>query len=996
MNVSNIKGIENQENLSAASKNIDQESKDNKLQPTSQICLDKAAIVSRGEKPKEEGTYRELLDTAEEKEKEPLEKEEESSFEDISNTMSEEDYECLKEEGMSLEKFDAGRLERALIRIKENREVFKDTIETHVENKKEMEETIKKIAIGNKFLDPMAKKLAQKLADANMPITEENIENLLQAMNMVGVASNLSEGAKTYLVENKLEPTIENIYQSQYSTQIFAGKESSWIERDIRGFETIKAQVEPVIKDAGMEVSEESREQAKWLYKNNLPITKENLLAVSRITMVEKNAGEEKVVDKMIEAMQKGLKPEKANLDGTKEEQVKKTMDEIGLLSKQLEEDSDIASITAKRQLEEIRLKLTTEAGIKLLSKGIKLDTNHLQEIVDGLKEMEQEYYKQMFKEASMEPTNDQVNVLKMTTKVVEDLKEAPNYVLGFTLQHREIQTIGSLYEAADSMKVRLDKAGETYEALMTQPRRDMGDSIQKAFQNVPDILNHFGLENSTANQRAVRILSYNQMEVNEDSIQAVKSYDLKVNNLLKELKPAVTIELIQRKINPLTLTLDNLTSEVSSIRKEIGASEEEQYANYLWKLEKNHAISENDRKSYIGIYRLLNQVKKTDGAAIGMVINQKMELTLKNLLSAVRTKTVSGMDVSIDDSFGMLSDLQFTKERISDQIETSFMEPEKTSYYQDVVTRILEEISPQKVNEGLKNGRNEFMDMSLERLQDMLEQEVEGDKSDIEFTQYQMQKLQEVAKTEKEAVAFLENYQLEPTIGNIVAVTSFYQKGKSFFKNFDKYADKEYNELLSSVTNAIEDADTLQEKYSDMEEKVNELIQSQYQAQIQEDSSKKVEELRLFAKGIELAKRLSKQECYQIPIIFNKQITTMNLTLQKGTMDSGKITMTINDETYGRIEGEFRVKESEVKGFVLCDSKAGQEVMRAAKESMNQKLETLGLSVKQLTIGYDKNMVNYIKKQEKNSKETSTRLLYQVAKGLVKSISETIQQEEE
>ncbi len=42
---------------------------------------------------------------------------------------------------------------------------------------------------------------------------------------------------------------------------------------------------------------------------------------------------------------------------------------------------------------------------------------------------------------------------------------------------------------------------------MMTAPRKDMGDSIQKAFRNVDDILEDLGLETNDSNRRAVRIL---------------------------------------------------------------------------------------------------------------------------------------------------------------------------------------------------------------------------------------------------------------------------------------------------------------------------------------------------------------------------------------------------------------------------------------------------------------------------------------------------------
>ena len=43
----------------------------------------------------------------------------------------------------------------------------------------------------------------------------------------------------------------------------------------------------------------------------------------------------------------------------------------------------------------------------------------------------------------------------------------------------------------------------ERYETLMTAPRRDLGDSIRKAFSNVDDILTDMSLDKTLENQRA-------------------------------------------------------------------------------------------------------------------------------------------------------------------------------------------------------------------------------------------------------------------------------------------------------------------------------------------------------------------------------------------------------------------------------------------------------------------------------------------------------------
>ena len=88
------------------------------------------------------------------------------------------------------------------------------------------------------------------------------------------------------------------------------------------------------------------------------------------------------------------------------------------------------------------------------------------------------------------------------------------------------VDTLDSLHEAGMELKNKLDKANESYETLMTAPRKDMGDSIQKAFANVDDILKDLGLDTTDANRRAVRILAYNNTELTPENIALVKAKD--------------------------------------------------------------------------------------------------------------------------------------------------------------------------------------------------------------------------------------------------------------------------------------------------------------------------------------------------------------------------------------------------------------------------------------------------------------------------------------
>ena len=231
--------------------------------------------------------------------------------------------------------------------------------------------------------------------------------------------------------------------------------------------------------------------------------------------------------------------------------------------------------------------------------------------------------------------------------------------------------TIRSLHETGSVLKATMDRAMQSYETMWTAPRSDLGDSITKAFQNIDVILEDLGLELTESNKRAVRILAYNQTELTVENIQNIKERDMEVQRLFRNLNPATTLEMIRRGENPLDMEISELNHLVEAIQAETGEQETERFSKYLWKLEKNHEITQQERDSYMGIYRLITQVEKTDGAVIGALMNQGADITMRNLLTAMRSgkKTVN---YEINDDFAGVK-RTVTNPRIDDQIMTSF-----------------------------------------------------------------------------------------------------------------------------------------------------------------------------------------------------------------------------------------------------------------------------------------------------------------------------------
>ena len=149
-------------------------------------------------------------------------------------------------------------------------------------------------------------------------------------------------------------------------------------------------------------------------------------------------------------------------------------------------------------------------------------------------------------------------------------------------------------------------------------------------------------------------------MEITRETIEEVKAYELEVSSLINNLHPSTTVRLIKEGINPLEIPINELNQLIYSIQKKLMNGDIEKYSVFLQKLDKQGDISPRRKKSYIGIYRLLHSIEKTDGAALGAVIKVGKQVTLSHLLTAIRTFNKGRIDAEINDDFGGLDQLNY------------------------------------------------------------------------------------------------------------------------------------------------------------------------------------------------------------------------------------------------------------------------------------------------------------------------------------------------
>lgn len=949
-----------------------------------QSSIQNALASSQNTYGKSQGTGEQAFVVQDEKKKNVTE-----CFEDIKNRMTSEDAKEVEDEGMSLEKYNMERLDRTLTRIKKQKQLKEASIESSVDKRTQQAEDMERAAIHAALNGVGSSQVAEALENANLPVTEENICKIAQALNMAQSVTELSQEGMAYLVANELEPTIFNFYQADH---IGKSMTASNADNNVGAYEAVnvaydisdssaskqtqasqadwiklKDQVAGVVEAAGFEATDEVMENCQWLFEQDLPITEGTIKNLLEIQNIKQDFDPDKLAKEIVKQYETGVEPSQADLRYMKSDNF--TLDLESFLQdveRQLVDNNlEITDITLHRQLEEIRLKMTTEASQKLEEMGIQIDMEHISDIIAGLKEIENSYYRELFKEAGVDATDEQVELMKQTAQKTETLATMPDTLLGKTFATRAEQTVDTLVEAGQEMKNQMEKAGEAYETLGTEVRKDLGDSIKKAFQNISDILKDLGMEPTEANIRAVKILGYNNIAITEQSVNEMKHYDNQVQTLIDGLKPAVTMEIIQSGMNPLDTPIEEVNQRIEIIQEEIGPSEDEKYSEFLWKLDKNNSLSKEERKAYIGMYRMLTQIEKSDGAAIGSVIKSGKDLTLDNLLTAVKTSKSGGVDVSINDSFGSLENVEQKGETIQEQIK----------YYRRLSSKIINKVEPEQLADG---------DISLERLSGMVKQN--EDRKHSAFVKEKLEQFQQYVENPEECITFLEVYGQDVTMETMMAAEQVLnnRSWNDVFKQIEKEDQKTFEREAKELVEQM-DSDSFDEVFASFTDKVQDMVQNEKESDT--NSYVDVSLLKLVGSSLQLTGSLSRQENYHIPMVIGDRVGNVNVTVQHKDAMGGKVEISYESERLGRVQAQLTVKDGEIKGFILTDNQPGLEMIKSEKDAMTNGFEALGFQVKQVDYSVFANKMPS-KPAGMDGQETSTKQLLQAAKVFIGILS--------
>lgn len=971
----------------------------------------------------------------------------------LANTLSPQDLKEAQEEGYSLSDMDAhqvvtvtDKIKAALAKAGVDISGYGDSL-----SKEQLEEIT-----GSEAL---ATQISNQLIARDLPVTTENLEDAKEAFSQASSLKALDDRALKYMLRNQLAPSIENIYlaehsgaeQADLSAEVYDSGKSRISEED---FDQLRGQVEKVIADAGLSVEESTVSDSRWILEQGLSLNVENLSYMQQLQDLSRQltAGmdTETVLGAMALAISEGGRPgdgmlisgysmmeraedAKAVIDGTAEEDLVYVIargQELTLRNlKQAQKNRDInygvesnaqaapsnmqenhsatelALLTARRQLEEVRLAMTTEANYALLKKGIQIDTKPLEALVDDLKNQEEAFARDMLSDGKIQATDEKVALFTSTTKYISDLKGYPANILGASDGG---ETISSLHEAGEALQNQYAKANESYEALMTSPRTDMGDSIRKAFRNVEDILRDMDLEVTEENRRAVRILAYNETALTEENIEKIKAKDEEVQRLFKNMTPQTVLEMIRRDVNPLDMEITQVNKLAEQIQNETGNREMEQYSKYLYKLEQKKEISEEERTSYIGIYRLFAQIQKTDGAVIGALVNQGADLTLRNLLTATRSGQKGNMEYSVDDDFGGV-DSRSKGPRIDDQI--------MAAYQTNLAKDIGEMITPSAFS---KVREENWEDMTVEQFKRALEQSLVDESSDAAVEDarleeaYQRECLSrygEVLQASDDVYQFLERGDFQNSAQNVLAASILLQNPSAMFdtlfgksKNISERI-QQVEDMKNIVLERFGEAVKTPEEMAQAQEELADIAEKAMRGMIVENqniSVRDLRELRLMNQQFFLCKEQAKEENYVVPIETGEGVTGVSLKIIRGREKKGFVDIMFRGELMGKVAASFEAKEEGISGMIATDDEQTRQLLSDNLATFADFLNENGQEPVDIRVAYipDLSLEHFstqsdVRREKANEPEKAERSqvqttrLYHIAESFIKGIQE-------
>ena len=900
----------------------------------------------------------------------------------MSNTMSSEDFNKMVEDGAKPGDMDEAESVNTLDRIKAK--MAESGMVVRGYNDDLPMDVIEEIT-GSKGA---AEALKKEFEERDLSLNQDMADKIGEVYKKASEITEITDGMCDYILRNAIEPTIDNLYRVRFCAAEVPFKEGGYFsdeyghivkdgDGDFADSKYFEEKIHDIAADLKIDDSEEEKElleEGRWLVKSRILCNERNLSILHELRNVQLPLSDEEKAAVVANAIERGVGANEAEftksdnllkkavwakdvidnasdsdlqvlINEEKELNIKNLSEAAGSNVRTLNEGvEDPKLITSKRILAEARLQMSVEANYMMIKRGFSIEITALEETVNVLKALEDRVNREFFGNDPVK-ASESATLWKESRQVIAEMPYLPVKAVGDITKNSNIFSLRLTYEVGVGLKEQFDKAQKTYEAVGTEVRSDLGDDIKKAFSNIDDILKEQGMDINENNKKAVRILGYSEMEITKENIIDISEKETMLNRVINKMNPENTLKLIREGINPLEIGMEELEAKLDEMGRD-SISVAGNYASFICKLDRAGNISEEERDSFIGIYRLLDKIDKSDGKALGDLVKAESEINFKNLLTAIRTGKSRGLNIKLDETLGgVISESGYDFD-ISEQIASAF-------------TSVLTS----------DEGQEEYLKREYEAYRENL------------------------VKDEKNAAAELEFLNEKVTPENLRAMTEILANDKDYnpWKKMDELADElednAFREAMESIAESFEDEETLEKAYNKVLKEAGDAIGRIAESGIGDYLD--IKAMQQTFKQIGLVSKMTREENYEVPLMLEDETLNIRVKILKKAEKEGKVFTSFETEEFGSILAQFTVNDGVLSALVAGESNTGLERLKE-KSNFEESFKNAGFE--EVTFNYiqtDIINVDYFRQHfdKAESDSITTKQLYNIAKTFIQTV---------
>ncbi len=472
-------------------------------------------------------------------------------------------------------------------------------------------------------------KLTLNIINAAVSEHEKKPETVKAATaDRLGDLKNLTETDIAAVIGRGGDLTLENIYKAKHQ-----GMPAT--EKPAVDWAVIEPEVEKVLE------SPEDKGFAKFLFENGLPVTAENIRKAEFLGNIANEIDPEQILEMINERLGGGellLFDAKTRVTPMKLlarlEEMRNALKNVA----QTQEggaDGDLRLLTARRQIEEIRHRLTHEAAAKLAARGVELDTMSIGKALDELKSLEFEAYGQNLRLMGVDDTPENRAVIGETMEAARELPQLPLLTYGELFRREIPETLEGINTSAQAAPYKARAVLRDLGLQETAPNPKAGEGFAVVRGQLSVLLEGLDIPATDEFLRAAAILSRNHIDVNLENVMEIHGLDTKLTQVAKSLHPNIVASMLAEGLNPSEMEIDDILEYIGGFKEQYGEDVREKVARYIDELDRTTELTPERRAELIGVYRMLHTVARHENVALGVSLKHGMEMNLKQLMDA-------------------------------------------------------------------------------------------------------------------------------------------------------------------------------------------------------------------------------------------------------------------------------------------------------------------------------------------------------------------------